>query len=185
MPAIDQSRVLIIATNGFEQSELFQPRSELLDSGATVVLASPHLGEIQGMKHDEKAERISVDATLDSVDAESFDALLIPGGVANPDALRMEEKAVALVRAFMEAGKPVAAVCHGPWLLVEADVLDGRKATSWPSLRTDLANAGATVLDSEVIVDGNLVTSRKPEDLPAFTEAFIKLIETQPANPPA
>jgi len=182
MPAIDQSKVLIIATNGFEESELFQPRSELLDAGAKVVIASPHLGEIQGTKHDEKADTISVDAEIASVEEKDFDALLIPGGVANPDALRMNEKAVALVRDFMAAGKPVAAICHGPWMLVEADVLKGRKATSWPSIRTDLSNAGATVLDSEVIVDGNLVTSRQPEDIPAFTEAFIRLIETRPAR---
>jgi protease I len=177
MPSISDAKVLIIAMDGFEQSELMQPRSELLDSGAKVHIASAKLGEIQGMQHDEKGATISVDRTFDDVGADQYDALLIPGGVANPDAMRQQDKAVALVRAFFAADKPVAAICHGPWMLAEADVIDGRTLTSWPSLRTDLANAGATVEDRQVVVDGNLVTSRKPADIPAFTEAFIARIE--------
>lgn len=177
MPSISEAKVLIIAMDGFEQSELMQPRSELIDSGAKVDVASAKLGEIQGMQHDEKGAAISVDRTFDDVSADQYDALLIPGGVANPDAMRQERKAVEIVRAFFEADKPVAAICHGPWMLAEADVIGGRTLTSWPSIRTDLANAGANVEDAQVVVDGNLVTSRKPSDIPAFTEAFIAKIE--------
>jgi protease I len=172
MPAIAQSRILIVATDGFEQSELFEPRQALIDAGAKVTLASPGTDPIQGMKHDQKGDTITPDITLDAARIEGFDALLLPGGVANPDTLRTNEKAVAIVRAFVQAGKPVAAICHGPWLLVEADVVDGRTVTSWPSVRTDLRNAGATVVDQEVVVDGNLITSRKPDDIPAFVAAL-------------
>jgi protease I len=177
MPMIDKSKVLILATDGFEQSELFKPRESLIDAGATVTLASIGTDPIQGMQHQEKGSTITPDLTLGAVDVGDYDALLIPGGVGNPDTMRMEEQALQIVRAFFAADKPVAAICHGPWLLAEADVIDGRTVTSWPSIRTDLRNAGAEVVDKEVQVDGRLITSRKPDDIPAFTEALIKSIE--------
>jgi protease I len=177
MPMIDKSKVLIIATNGFENSELFKPRASLIDAGAEVTLASINTDPIQGKVHDKDAETITPDLTLGAVNADDYDALLIPGGVANPDTMRMEEEALAIVRAFFAADKPVAAICHGPWLLAEADVIDGRTVTSWPSIRTDLRNAGAEVVDKEVQVDGRLITSRKPDDIPAFTDALIRSIE--------
>lgn len=169
-------RALIIATDGFEQSELFEPRRALLDAGGEVTLASPATDPIQGMKHDQKGDTITRDTTLDSVDPGAFDLLVIPGGVANPDRLRTEAKAIDIVRAFIEADKPVAAICHGPWLLAEADVLKGRRVTSWPSIRTDLRNAGAEVVDEPVVTDGKLVTSRKPDDIPQFNEAVLALV---------
>lgn len=172
MPSVQESRILIVATDGFEQSELFDPRDALIEAGATVTLASPKTDPIQGMKHDEKGDTITPDITIDQVNIEDYDGLLLPGGVANPDTLRTDQKAVEIVRNFTLSGKPVAAICHGPWLLVEADVVDGRTVTSWPSVRTDLANAGASVVDQEVVVDGNLITSRKPDDIPAFIDAF-------------
>lgn len=177
MTDISKAKILFIATDGFEQSELFDPRNALLDAGAEVTLASNKADPIQGMKHDVKGDTIKPDKSLDDVSAENFDALVIPGGVANPDALRMEESALKIVRDFIAASKPVAAICHGPWLLAEADVLSGRKVTSWPSIRTDLRNAGAEVVDQEVVVDGNLITSRKPDDIPAFNTALITAIE--------
>lgn len=177
MPAINNSRILIIATDGFEQSELFDPRDALIEAGASVTLASPDLDPIQGMKHDEKGDTITPDIRLDAVRMEEYDALLLPGGVANPDTLRMEEDALKIIRAFFDQNKPVAAICHGPWLLAEADVVSGRTLTSWPSIRTDLRNAGAEVVDERVVVDGNLITSRKPDDIPAFSDALIAAIE--------
>ncbi|OYY65231.1 type 1 glutamine amidotransferase domain-containing protein [Sphingomonas sp. 28-62-11] len=179
MPDITQARVLILATDGFEQSELFSPREALMDAGAQVTLASIALEPIQGMLHAEKGLTITPDTTIDQVDADDFDALVLPGGLANPDALRLEPQAIALIQAFFDADKTVAAICHAPWLLVEADVLDGRQITSWPSLRTDLENAGADYVDKEVVIDGNLITSRKPDDLPAFNAALIEMISTQ------
>ncbi|KMS56981.1 type 1 glutamine amidotransferase domain-containing protein [Sphingobium cupriresistens] len=176
MPALEESRILIIATNGFEQSELFDPRQALIDAGAQVVLASPDTKPIQGMKHDEKGDRITPDIMLEAVKIAEYDGLILPGGVANPDTLRMDEKAVALIRAFAETGKPLAAICHAPWLLVEADVVRGKTVTSWPSVRTDLANAGAQVVDQPVVIDGNIITSRKPDDIPAFVAAFKKAV---------
>lgn len=184
MPAIDQTRILIIATDGFEQSELFEPRDQLIGARATVELASPEKKPIQGMQHDEKGATITPDLTLDDVRIDDYDGLILPGGVANPDNLRTNEKAVALVRDFVRSGKPVAAICHGPWLLAEADVLSGRTVTGWPSVRTDLGNAGASVVDREVVVDGNLITSRKPADIPAFVEAFKKAV-TEGVGAPA
>jgi len=172
MPAIEESRILIVATDGFEQSELFDPRQALIDAGAEVVLAAPDTQPIQGMKHDEKGDTITPEITLEAVKVAEYDGLILPGGVANPDTLRTNDKAVAIVRAFVEAGKPVAAICHGPWLLVEADVVRGKTVTGWPSVRTDLANAGAQVVDQAVAIDGNIITSRKPDDIPAFVEAF-------------
>lgn len=177
MSRITDARILAIATNGFEESELLKPRETLMDLGAEVTLASPGREPIQGMIHDKPGAKITPDLTLEEVDPDNFDALLIPGGVANPDELRTYEKAIAIVRAFDRAGKPVAAICHGPWLLVEADCISDRVVTGWPSVRTDLANAGAKVVDQEVAIDGNLITSRKPDDIPAFTDALIKALE--------
>ena len=182
MPQISEARVLIVATDGFEESELFGPREILLGRAADVVLASPDLKPIQATVHDDPGKTIRPDITVDQARVEAFDALLLPGGVRNPDQLRTNRSVVELVRAFAEQGKPIAAICHGPWLLVEADVLRGRTATSWPSIRTDLRNAGANVVDEAAVTDGNLVTSRKPDDVPAFTEAFIRLIEQAPAR---
>lgn len=170
------AKVLMIATDGFEQAELFDPRRALLDAGAEVTLASPERDPIQGMQHDKKGDTITPDTLVADVSEGDFDALVIPGGVANPDTLRQNDDAVRLVRAFMTAGKPVAAICHGPWMLIEADVVDGRAVTSWPSVRTDLRNAGATVADKEVVVDGNLITSRKPDDIPAFNRAIFEAL---------
>jgi len=173
MPAISDARILIIATDGFEDSELLEPRKRLLDAGAEVTLASPKTDSIKG----EHGALLTPDRSIADVAERDFDALLIPGGVRNPDKLRTIDEAVDLVRDFSDAGKPIGAICHGPWLLVEADVVDGIRATSWPSVRTDLRNAGAEVMDEEAVIDGNIVTSRKPDDIPAFTDAFIGLVE--------
>ena len=167
-------RVAILATDGVEQVELLEPRKALDAAGATTTVVSLKSGSIQGFNHDKPGNKIDVDTVLDSTSADDFDALLLPGGVANPDKLRTEESAVNFVRAFFDAGKPVAAICHGPWLLVEADVVRGRNVTSWPSLHTDLANAGANWTDSEVVTDHGLVTSRKPNDIPAFNKKMIE-----------
>lgn len=173
MPAISDARILIIATNGFEDSELIDPRRSLIERGAKVTLASLSHEEIEG----DNGARITPDLEIADVDSTDFDALLLPGGTKNPDKLRMEEEVVYNVKKFVNAGKPVGAICHGPWLLAEADVIRGRTVTSWPSIRTDLKNAGANVVDKEAVLDGNLVTSRNPGDIPAFTEAFIQLVE--------
>ncbi len=177
MPAIAEAHILIMATNRFEESELFGPREILLGKGARVTLASPSRDEIMATVHDEPGRRITPDLTIDEVGVGDYDALLLPGGVGNPDQLRMDLRAVDLIRQFAAAGKPVAAICHGPWLLVEADLLRGRRATSWRSIRTDLRNAGATVVDEPAVSDGNIITSRMPDDVPAFTDALIAAIE--------
>ena len=166
-------KVLMIATNGFEQDELFKPREALLDEGCEVTLASLAREPIQGEKHGEKGASITPDALVTDVRADDYDILIIPGGVANPDKMRADPAAVRLVRDFVTGGKPVAAICHGPWLLAEAEAVDGRTVTSWPSIRTDLRHAGATVVDKEVCVDGNLITSRKPDDIPAFNREIL------------
>jgi len=171
-------RIMILATNGFEQSELEKPRQTLLDAGYEVLIASPEKGEIKGWDDKNWGRSVKVDLSLEDAAEGDFDALLLPGGQINPDVLRMEDQAVQLVQDFFDAGKPIAAICHGPWLLAEADVLDGMTVTSWPSIRTDLANAGANVVDQEVAVDRNLITSRKPDDIPAFTQALIKALQT-------
>lgn len=182
MPKISDAKVLIIASDGFEESELFGPREILLGRGAEVVLASPDLKPIQATVHDDPGKTIRPDLIVEEARMEDFDALIVPGGVRNPDHLRTNQAAVRLVHSFVEQGKPVAAICHGPWLLVEADVLRGRTATSWPSIRTDLRNAGANIIDEPAVTDGNIVTSRKPDDVPAFTEALIRLVEQAPAR---
>jgi protease I len=166
-------KALIIATNGFEQDELFKPREALLDEGVEVTLASLSRDPIRGEKGGEKGASITPDALVADVRADDYDILVIPGGVANPDKMRTSDAAIRLVRDFMVAGKPVAAICHGPWLLAEAEMVDGRTLTSWPSIRTDLRHAGATIVDKEVCVDGNLITSRKPDDIPAFNRALL------------
>lgn len=166
-----------MATDGFEESELFGPIKILTRRGADVRLASPSLTPIQATVRDDPGRVIRPDLTIEQATADDFDALLLPGGVRNPDTLRTNAAAIALVRAFAEAGKPIAAICHGPWLLVEADLLRGRKATCWPSIRTDLRNAGAILTDEPAVIDGNIVTSRKPGDVEAFTGALIALIE--------
>ena len=180
MPLIPDSRVLIVATDGFEEWELFGPREILQKRGADVVLASLDRDPIQATIHDDPGKTIRPDLAVDEANADDFDALILPGGVRNPDTLRLHGNVIELIRAFDRQGKPIAAICHGPWLLVEADLLRGRKATSWASIRTDLRNAGANVVEEAAVIDGNLVTSRKPDDVEAFTNAVIDLIEAAP-----
>ncbi|MCW2992700.1 MAG: type 1 glutamine amidotransferase [Conexibacter sp.] len=165
---------ILVANEGIEQVELTEPRQALEEAGATVELLAPESGEAQAFDHLDKADAFPVDRVVGDASAEDYDALMLPGGVANPDDLRTHPEAVAFVRAFFDAGKPVAAICHAPWTLIEADVLRDRTLTSWPSLQTDLRNAGATWVDEEVVVDENLVTSRKPDDLPAFTTKMVE-----------
>ena len=180
MPLIPDSRVLIVATDGFEESELFGPREILQKRGAEVVLASLKRDPIQATIHDDPGKTIRPDLTVDEANADDFDALILPGGVRNPDTLRLHGNVIDLIRDFDRQGKPIGAICHGPWLLVEADLLRGKKATSWPSIRTDLRNAGADVVDEPAVADGNIVTSRKPDDVEAFTDALVALIEEAP-----
>ena len=168
-------RVAILATDGFEQSELMEPRTALDQAGADTKIISIKDGEIKGWNHKDWGQSVPVDDTLDSAKAQDFDALLLPGGVMNPDNLRMNPKAVAFVKAFFEAKKPVAAICHGPWMIIEAGAAKGRTLTSWPSLKTDIQNAGGSWVDRETAVDGNLVTSRNPKDIPAFNREILKL----------
>ncbi|QIK96298.1 type 1 glutamine amidotransferase [Sphingomonas sp. HDW15A] len=170
--------VLIMATDRFEESELFGPRERLLAAGARVSLASIEKRPIQATVHDEPGKTIAADIVLAEVNPADYDALLLPGGVGNPDRLRMESEAIAIIRKFHFDKKPVAAICHGPWLLAEADIVRGRTVTCWPSIRTDLRNAGATVIDEEAVTDGNLITSRNPDDVPAFTEALILALKS-------
>lgn len=173
---ISGRRVAILVEDGFEQVELTEPRQALEQAGAKPVIVSPKQDQVKGWNHTQWGDELPVDVQLDEARADDFDALVLPGGVMNPDRLRMNRKAVEFVRAFVEAGKPVAAICHGPWMLVEADVARGRKVTSYPSLQTDLRNAGATWVDEEVVTDQGLVTSRKPDDLPAFNRKMIEEI---------
>lgn len=174
---LNGKRVAILATDGFEQAELLEPKKALEEAGAQTTIVSIKPGEIKGWNEKEWGQSVPVEKTVDGVSADDFDALMLPGGVMNPDKLRMNEQAVDFARDFIEAGKPVGAICHGPWLLVEADVVEGRRVTSWPSLRTDLVNAGAEWEDSEVVVDEGLVTSRKPADIPAFSRKLIEEIQ--------
>jgi protease I len=171
---LDGYRVAILATDGFEQVEMTEPRKALQLAGAQVDLIAPEKREVQGMNHDEKGSKFPADTQLGAVSVSDYDALLLPGGVANPDKLRTIPQAVHFVKEFAKAGKPIAAICHGPWMLVEADLVRGRKVTSWPSLQTDIRNAGGKWEDSEVVSDGGLVTSRKPDDIPAFNRKVIE-----------
>ncbi len=171
---LSSKTIAILVTDGFEQIELTKPLEAIRATGATAHIISLKSHPIQGFHHAEKADQFKVDHTVDLAKAEDYDGLLLPGGVHNPDALRVNEKAVAFVRSFFAQQKPVAAICHGPWMLVEAGVLDGRTVTSWPSLRTDIANAGGTWVDEEVHCDHGLVTSRKPDDLDAFCQKMIE-----------
>jgi protease I len=173
---LNGKKIAILATDGFEQVELTEPRKALDEAGATTVVLSPKSGEIKGWKFKEWGDTVKVDKTLDDANPNDYDALVLPGGVINPDHLRMEPKAVNFVRQFVGTGRPVAAICHGPWTLVEADVVRGKKVTSWPSVKTDLKNAGASWVDQEVVTDGQFIFSRKPDDIPAFSNAIIEAI---------
>ncbi|MET3493658.1 type 1 glutamine amidotransferase domain-containing protein [Variovorax boronicumulans] len=175
--SLDGMKIAILVTDGFEQIELTAPRQALDAAGAHTQIVSPSEGSVRGWNHHDPAKAFDVDVPLKDAKPDDFDALLLPGGVVNPDALRIDEQAIAFVRAFVESGKPVAAICHGPWTLIEAGGVQGRKLTSWPSLRTDLQNAGAVWSDKDVVVDRNLVTSRKPDDLPAFNREMTKVFE--------
>ena len=173
---LNGKKVAILVAEGFEQAEMTEPRKALESAGAKTEIVSPAKGEVQGWNHFDKADRFPVDVAIDSANADDYDALLLPGGVANPDQLRTNPKAVQFVKRFMESGKPVGVICHGPWTLIEAGVLKGRKISSWPSLRTDLLNAGASWVDEEVVVDKGLVSSRKPADIPAFSRKLVEEI---------
>jgi protease I len=167
-------KVAILAADGFEEVELTKPKKALDDAGAKTSVVSIKSGQIQGMNHADKGEKVAVDLTLDDAKPEQFDALMIPGGLMNPDTLRSTEAALNFVRHFFEEGKPVAAICHGPWVLIDAGVVRGRTLTSWPAIKTDVRNAGGNWVDEEVVVDNGLVTSRKPDDIPAFNEKMIE-----------
>jgi protease I len=169
-------RVAVLATDGFEQAELLKPREALKDAGARVDVVSPKAGKIKGWNEKEWGEEVAVDVVLDSANAADYDALVLPGGVMNPDKLRRNEKVLKFVKAFFDAGKPVGAICHGPWTLIDAGVVSGRKMTSYESIQTDLKNAGVQWVDEEVVVDNGLVTSRKPADLPAFNRKLVEEI---------
>ena len=168
-------KVAILAADMFERVELEEPRKALEGAGAQVEVVSIHPGEIRGFDHFDPAGSFKVDKTVEEVQATDYDALVVPGGVGNPDQLRMDENAVQLVRDFWEAGKPMAVICHGPWVLVEAGVVRGKRVTSWPTLETDIRNAGGEWTDEEVVVDGSLVTSRKPDDIPAFNREMLRI----------
>lgn len=173
---LSQKRVAILATDGFEQSELEGPLHALEEAGADVSIVSPKAGKIQGMRHADKGDQIDVRVRLDDARAEDFDALVLPGGLMNPDELRSTPAAVDFVRHFGAAGKPIGAICHGPWVLIEAGLVRGRRLTSWPAIQTDIKNAGGDWVDEEVVVDDGLVTSRKPDDIPAFNAKLIEEI---------
>jgi protease I len=168
------TRVAALVDQGFEQSELLEPRKALQSAGAHVDVVSPQTGKVKGWQHTDWGQEVTVDRKLEQANPEDYDALLLPGGVMNPDKLRMNPAAVQFVKAFVDAGKPIAAICHGPWTLIEAGGVKGRRVTSWPSLATDLRNAGAQWTDAECIVDNGLVTSRKPDDIPAFNKKMIE-----------
>lgn len=167
------TKVMILATDGFEQSELEKPRDTLEKAGIETSVVSLKAGTIKGWDRDDWGNEVDVDAVLSDVTAGDFDALMLPGGQINPDKLRLEDDVIEIIKDFDSAGKPIAAICHAPWLLAEANLVDGRTVTGWPSIRTDLMNAGADVVDREVVTDGNLITSRNPDDIPAFSKALI------------
>ena len=176
MTRLNGKRILIMATDGFEESELFGPRALLMAEGAEVLLAAPSMTPIQATVMDDPGRTIRPDLKITDASPADFDALLLPGGVRNPDSLRLNGNAIFLIEAFDAFAKPIAAICHGPWLLVEADVIEGRRVACWPSIATDLRNAGATVVDEAAATDGHIVTSRRPDDVPAFTEALVQLL---------
>ena len=171
---LNGKKIAILVENGFEQVEMTEPRKALEEAGAGTDLVSPVQGKVKGWQHTKWGDEFDVDVPLDQANVDDYDALVLPGGVLNPDKLRMNPQAVRFVRRFFDEGKPVAAICHGPWTLVEADVVRGRKVTSWPSLKTDLKNAGANWVDEQVVVDNGLVSSRKPDDIPAFNRKMIE-----------
>lgn len=179
---LTRRRILIMATDGFEQSELEIPLERLQDAGAEIDIASLQTGDITGWDEDDWGDEIDVDLLIADANADDYDALVLPGGQINPDLLRVDAKAIALIKSFADAGKPVAAICHAPWLLVEAGLAKGRRMTSYKSIRTDVANAGAEVVDEEVVVDGNIITSRCPDDLPAFCDAIVALLTPASAD---
>jgi protease I len=172
--SLDGLKVAVLATDGFEQVELTKPVEALKAAGATVEVIAPKAGEIQGFNHHEKGDSTPVDRSLAEASPDDYDAIVLPGGVINPDQLRLEPQAIDFIRYFSHAGKPIAAICHGPWTLIDAGAVRGKRVTSWPSLKTDLKNAGADWVDQEVVVDRGLVTSRKPDDLPAFCARMIE-----------
>jgi deglycase len=171
---LDGKKVAILVTDGFEQAELTKPREALDQAGAETKIVSLKSGKIQGMNHADKGDKFDVDQTLDEARPEQFDALMIPGGLMNPDALRSNDDALEFTRHFFREGKPVAAICHGPWVLIDAGVVRGRMLTSWPAIKTDVKNAGGKWINEEVVVDNGLVTSRKPDDIPAFNKKMIE-----------
>jgi protease I len=171
---LDGLKVAILVTGGFEQVELVEPKKALEDAGAKITIIAPIMGEVQGMHHDRLADSFKVDVVLEQAQADDYDALLLPGGVINSDRLRIIPKAVGFVKRFIDGGKPLAAICHAPWILIETGAARGRRLTSWPTLKTDLVNAGAKWTDEEVVVDQGLVTSRKPDDIPAFNAKMIE-----------
>jgi protease I len=172
-------KVAILAADMFERVELVEPRTVLEDAGAEVEIVSIESGEIQGFDHFDPASKVKVDRTVEEASPDDYDALVIPGGVGNPDLLRGDENAVSFVRAFHEAGKPMAVICHGPWMLVESGVVHGKRVTSWPTLKTDIRNAGGEWVDEEVVVDGNVITSRKPDDIPAFNREMLRIFSRE------
>lgn len=176
------TKVLILSADGFEQSELMKPKANLEDAGFETTVASLEKGEIKGWDEDDWGKSVSVDITLDEVDVEDYAALLIPGGQINPDLLRVNSNAVDIVRKFNDRGKPIAAICHAPWMLIEAQLVEGKTLTCYKSIRTDLKNAGASVVDKEVAEDGNLITSRNPDDIPAFSKALIAQVKNAMAQ---
>lgn len=177
MPNLTGKKIAILATHGFEESELLQPQAALQAAGADTKVISLEMGTIKGWNDKNWGQEVPVDLTIDKAKPDEFDALLLPGGVMNPDQLRMNPKAVHFARAFFDAHKPIAAICHGPWLLVEAGIVKGRTLTSWPSLKTDIINAGGKWVDQDVVSEQGLITSRKPADIPAFNSAMIKAFE--------
>ncbi|PSB01515.1 type 1 glutamine amidotransferase domain-containing protein [Merismopedia glauca] len=178
---LNHKKIAILVADGFEQVELTEPKQAFEAAGAQTHIISPKSDRVEGWNHFDRGDSFTVDVPLEQAKAEDYDALLLPGGVANPDQLRTQEAAVQFIKSFFDAGKPVAAICHGPWTLIEAKVVKGRTVTSWPSLKTDLENAGANWVDREVVEDNGLVTSRNPKDIPAFNQKAIELFAKQPA----
>ena len=178
-------RVAVLLTDGFEQAEMTEPVRALEAAGAKAELISPAQGKVQGMNHDEKGDTFPIDVPLDRADPNNYDALLLPGGMKNPDKLRLEPRAIEFVRSFVRSAKPIAAICHGPWTLIDAEGVRGKRMTSWPSLKTDLQNAGANWVDEVVVVHNNLITSRKPDDIPAFNQKIIEVFHRAQQRSPA